>query len=938
MSGNFRLTQVSLLALKVILGLSWLSAANGQVLFEDHFDTANLAGLQANGEAWQVKDGKLTGEAAQRWDYALVERDIPLDAVIEATVAIARRGAPGAPGSGTGDWYRYTVQRDYPGSEACLVLRSFGSGLTEGWWYRIELSALYGEIALHKGNGGYVQVVPAPVKVGQKHHLKAEARRNRIRAWLDEKLLIDYEDNAAPIDAEGGKWGVGVYGSRVEFYDLKVSGPPAQLPPMLPRRAYRMSVRQWRGATWIFSDTEPIARFRTKDCTPQLEEVKLLPGYQAIIHTKLCWGNELEDDEYVDRLEVIQPQGERVIVRITGHSEYVKSNFTNDITVSFDRERGTYSYRYDTKVTLAKDANRRHDFEYNYVFPYSGSANAWGSVYFDPLQEGAIGVGEVPVTIARSDDVAYYDWELVRGGDGVLYRVPIRKDWDSSPQPRRTRILSLLKPVPRPDTMYARGIHPVVNPAIEFLGPEEALQNNHSWSVCAFSHETHFSMSPKKWETEQDRTMTLSYRFVGVLPHEMARMFRLSRLPALPEVHRIKVLHKAGVNDFGPGQQSVVGSPQVANTWQGIYDVDIENGKGDNCSLLLRGLPRVQGDDVDMGWARARLVKPKGGWGYQPAAKYVVMADVRTQDVHGKGLYFKLERDKESVTHYVALAATTPWTRVGFVTDFLSKESQGGTITVGLDAAGSAWVDNLEVRPLKEGEELPEGISLSPQGPPDPPERVKQLPKGAIAHWSMQDASGNVAYDWIGGHHLALMGVRLVVEDGKAALLFDRAAGMPVSGSTRGIETPKQFSVETWIQRHRRCGKGYWGDDVFMGGARVCALYVKGGRLAAGNGPKRWNQGNFTADSELSLEQWHHVVYVHDSEKGTLTIYQDGEPVIQAEKVDAMDNWSQPHGVFTLGADYHQRDCGFWGLIGDTTIYGRALSPQEVKARWEAGR
>ncbi len=231
----------------LLLGTLLLAVGPGRcapapVLFSEEFTAPQIA-MDGDPKVWKVAEGALVGQGGAEWNYSLIKQDLPADSVIEADVTIPQQGPAGAPGQGTGDWFRYRMQRDCPGSEACLILRSFGSSLTESWWYRVELSARYGEIALHKGNGGYVQVVPAEVRAGAKHRLKAEARQNRIRAWLDGELLIDFQDDFAPIEGEGGRWGVGVFGTQALFDNLTVSAPEETPLTVLPRPRRYMRIR-----------------------------------------------------------------------------------------------------------------------------------------------------------------------------------------------------------------------------------------------------------------------------------------------------------------------------------------------------------------------------------------------------------------------------------------------------------------------------------------------------------------------------------------------------------------------------------------------------------------------------------------------------------------------------------------------------------------------
>lgn len=109
------------------------------------------------------------------------------------------------------------------------------------------------------------------------------------------------------------------------------------------------------------------------------------------------------------------------------------------------------------------------------------------------------------------------------------------------------------------------------------------------------------------------------------------------------------------------------------------------------------------------------------------------------------------------------------WKSTGVLTRLLAKP--GDTrVRIGLDGGGRAWIDNLELRPLAEGEAIPKGIAEKTVPAVEPPAWVKALPKGIVAAWSLDERVGGLAYDWVGGRHLELTNPLWVERDGHQGL------------------------------------------------------------------------------------------------------------------------------------------------------------------------
>ncbi len=916
----------------ILACVSWL------LLDTDSFAQSKsvVGNFVADAKVWRQKDDVLLAQGGMNWSYALFDQNIPQDAAIEAVVTIGKPCPRQGPGHA--DWFRYTIQREDPGYDACLILRSFGSGLTESWWYRVQLSTRYQEIALHKGNGGYVKVVPAEIAVNKPLRLKAEARGGRIRVWLAAKLVLEYDDQVAPILGQGGKWGVGSFEATVSFRDAKILPASQEALLVMPERKHQMSFRTWHGSSWIFSDDEPIARF----AGGELVEMKLLPGYQPQLHAILLWMEADQQPKAPEEIKAVGPAENvaELAVRVRGRTTFPPTQNHNTIRVGFDRDRGTYYYDFEGAALLnTKDPkfSQVTNLQYNWLMPYSGSPNAWLGWVFDPARHMELGKLPLPANIVRGDDAAYYHWELFHGKDGVLYRVPLRNDWDSCPSTHLRRIYgggaNSLKPDVSAGRTWARGLHPVCNPAVTFLHKDAGLEAN--CSVCAFSHETHLAwqFQPHNLKTPEIKA---HYRFHGNLPAALAKVFLTSRLPSLPELQRTAILHKSGVNRFGPDQQNAVADPLVSVSWRGAYDVDKKIGFDDSYSLVLDSA----------GWAEFKPLPAKAppegtGFGYPPADRYLLTFMLKTMGISGRGPYLEIARDKETVRHYLGPVNLPQWQRAGLVTRLLSKPG-AARVRLGLDGGGRAWIDNVELRPLTEGEAVPKGVVEKAVPAVEPPAWVKSLPKGIVSAWALDETVGQMAYDWIGGRHMELTNPLWAERDGYKGLHLSPDFSEAFGNAPGDFQYP-DLTLALWVRPDRGFGKpAYWGVTLLSLSRRI--------NLGGAGQPTLWP--NFTCPPERPLSQvkigikdgtctlraskpltvgkWQHLAVTCQTTGKKLLerIYLNGELVAEGIYEGTIDRGAN---ALTLGCDPYQRtDSRAYGMFRNVQVYTRALGAEEI--------
>jgi WD40 repeat protein/tRNA A-37 threonylcarbamoyl transferase component Bud32 len=251
--------------------------------------------------------------------------------------------------------------------------------------------------------------------------------------------------------------------------------------------------------------------------------------------------------------------------------------------------------------------------------------------------------------------------------------------------------------------------------------------------------------------------------------------------------------------------------------------------------------------------------------------------------------------------------------------------------------------EGLKISPekivLKRGKSVLATISRAGPGEPLPDKPpAKRPPDGVIAWWR---ADGN-AKDSAGDNHGTLKG-GVTFAQGVAGKAFR------LDGATRYVEVPRNdqwgfgrrdFSIELWVQfRALTLGNDGFPSAIFIG----CDEVIPGTpghkwHFAYGGGILHFyiqaipgkRQGNYAkADFSPDLDQWYHLAVTRS--RGTFTIYANGVPV-GSEKDDIII--PNPDAPLTIG---QAENLGFFsGLIDEVAIFNRALSPEEVKARWKA--
>jgi hypothetical protein len=181
--------------------------------------------------------------------------------------------------------------------------------------------------------------------------------------------------------------------------------------------------------------------------------------------------------------------------------------------------------------------------------------------------------------------------------------------------------------------------------------------------------------------------------------------------------------------------------------------------------------------------------------------------------------------------------------------------------------------------------------------------------------------AGDVVLDVAGAHELT-----------PNAISFDGVTGYVASQRTGPVQVTRSFSVSAWVSLAQETD---YAAAVSELGDEAAAFYL-------GIGENTWDFAMKDTDSNepghtvrakadpalVRLDQWVHLVGVHDQETGIDRLFVDGALAAETPFAEA---W-QPNGVLTIGrAQAHGVPSDFWpGAIASVSIYSAALSAEQV--------
>ncbi len=197
-----------------------------------------------------------------------------------------------------------------------------------------------------------------------------------------------------------------------------------------------------------------------------------------------------------------------------------------------------------------------------------------------------------------------------------------------------------------------------------------------------------------------------------------------------------------------------------------------------------------------------------------------------------------------------------------------------------------------------------------------------------LAHWPLDEASGDLAYDLAGAHTGLLHGNAqwetginggAVMLDGDGDYISIEPVLNPSAGS---------FTVSAWVQ-------GGFPDQVIVAqtgskGIDWLATDVEG-KLRTGLGASGRKGRPLTTTDALANNTWHHVALAWDGARRTL--YVDGQISATDIATVTMDNVDTG---LVIGASVGLAKGQYWqGQIDDVRLHGKALSPEAIHTLFE---
>jgi hypothetical protein len=831
------------------------------------------------------------------------------------------------------------------GFEAAIVVRAGkGSG------YRVEWSHKYQELALVKvPEGGYVQSVYCPVKLGEPQRVRVSVAGSTIEVDVDGQPRIRYVDRMLPL--EKGRVGIGVSSqAKVRFANVKLTELPNQPRPTTTLHTPRFSMRRWIGGRpWVFDGDEPIMLLPAPESTT-INNVKLRPGYKPLLSWNSHWdtqnqGAYKEAENTSVNVKVIGG-GETLVASWRG--KHVKDRFatTTTMTVGFDRDRGTYTYDIDSQLEVFAGGEPFH-FRYGYDFEHHTP--------LDPFR-----------------------WQYVvamrRGGE--LYHRPV---YPIDPGPQND-----LEPYNGLRVWYGRhGETMQVAPAVEYeIRPEwhvdplnagKTLDRKLNTAVCAAFYDTGVSFAP---ETAPPGTkVRVKYRYTGYPADEAERLFRQSKIydsPTLDPNHYYIFADqwpKLTFEQFVPLSETWIygRTPfMTAHNTRPTYELQENCGAGGGFAMKLG----------PASFGKARL--PVGD--SLAKGRYLVTALVKSINAHGPGGRIELEATQAktnkalaAATHFVG-NGTFDWTRQGFVFD-VPEDASALTVAFGNAGTGEMLVTDVEFRRLNDGDAAPTGVAARPK---DKPPAYSAAPAGAIHDYRMEEGRGYHVFNYAGGLHLDLANIEWVVDEGRPAIRFaepvgrianpsaqdsqgqgrignpsyDKSSGLyrnyfshpgyanrdtlpiALSGHHGGGAPMKGLTLAAWIKpaaemgRSEHRGKG----DVIGYGARRFILSLHN-QTAPYQLAARLNVNDrIVSDTQIAADRWHHVAMTAEPSAGQwhVRLFVNGKQVGEGHtKNFPADSVIVPSLI--LGVEiFYFHDAYYRGLIGRTLVFNRPLTAGEI--------
>jgi len=637
---------------------------------------------------WQEQQGVLqvSGEA-NCWSTMLMPDDRH-DVAITTRFTVLKSSAAAVQLPGGCVRWGFHWGENLPGWDVGVVL-GYQDSLN---FYRVQLSATRGELALWDATGSYLQLIPCPVALGTPHGLTIHWRGAHITAKLDGKPVMDYWDRSLPYTH--GQVGLATWKSAVQFTRCTVDslrGRAEKMPTHVPNFHFlptdhlvlghgSSATRPYAGMI-LFDGNEPISYFykltMAKDdnySTDALihEAVKLKPGWRPAYYNyigpnglKWTWRWPVLVGNLPDAFKVSDSGKQLVFAFQTETPGIGRTDY--HCAVTFDTQRGVYRYEYQGKMKLTAPA-KVNEFELS-----------------DPLIYNNRTPG--PEVIHRWNPSGHR-WLLYQGTSGNWERMPL--------------------------TDYPNDYNTDINNAVtswgkvtDFLYPDPAacpvFENDLLWPKGRFSpgqcswgydfHHRQVNAGTLDAGTERSFVMT----FTALPPEEAKQIVTKSHLmPCLEHENRVLIPFNPRGMNFA--DTTTWQDPSATMVWLGGTRDDT-TGHGDQFSLRVDGPGR----------AKVRIFHYMVE---QHAKRWWVRGWYKTRGIKAPALQLRVaypgwkEKDYDAQNLFALDSRDHDWTYFSFITDIfrIGDESYLG---IELPDTGKVWLDDVAVSALTDEQHPP---------------------------------------------------------------------------------------------------------------------------------------------------------------------------------------------------------------------------------------
>ncbi|MEV0639602.1 LamG-like jellyroll fold domain-containing protein [Streptomyces sp. NPDC050619] len=243
--------------------------------------------------------------------------------------------------------------------------------------------------------------------------------------------------------------------------------------------------------------------------------------------------------------------------------------------------------------------------------------------------------------------------------------------------------------------------------------------------------------------------------------------------------------------------------------------------------------------------------------------------------------------------------------------------SGAGTVAA-IGAGAGFWLNRSAADEGADAAPTGNGTSASPSATPNPAQ--------PIGVWPLEEASGALARDTVGGNNGTATDVRWRAGDGGAAEFDGTGSQIVTEGPAVRTGAGRSFTVAAWVRLSTV--PGYFATAVSQEGDGVSGFF-----LQYSKDEKRWAFARpglrAVGYTTPAVDTWTHLVGVCDGPHRKLRLYVNG---VQEAETDDTKPTPAPGGLMIGRATFNGQASDFFpGAIKDVRVFDRALTSARIK-------